>query len=32
VVQDGDQIFMLVTDEIIDAVLKSASGPPEGSH
>jgi trk system potassium uptake protein TrkA len=32
VVQEGDQIFMLVTDEIIDTVLKSASAPPEGSH
>ncbi|HEX6074278.1 MAG TPA: TrkA family potassium uptake protein [Micromonosporaceae bacterium] len=32
VIQDGDQVFMLVTDEITDTVLKSASGPPEGSH
>lgn len=32
VIQDSDQVFMLVTDDMIDTVLKTASGPPEGSH
>jgi trk system potassium uptake protein TrkA len=30
VVQDGDQIFMLVTDEIVAAVTKATGGSPEG--
>ncbi|MGH3655258.1 MAG: potassium channel family protein [Micromonosporaceae bacterium] len=30
--QDGDQVFMLVTDEMMDPVLKTASAPPEGSR
>jgi trk system potassium uptake protein TrkA len=32
VVQDGDQIFMLVTDDMIDQVTKIACTAPEGSH
>jgi trk system potassium uptake protein TrkA len=32
VVQDGDQIFMLVTDDMIDQVTKIAGSAPEGSH
>jgi len=32
VVQDGDQIFMLVTDDMIDQVTKIACTVPEGSH
>ncbi len=28
VLQDGDQVFMLVTDEIADAVTKIAAAPP----
>ena len=32
VVQDGDQVFMLVTDDMTDQVTKIASTAPEGSH
>ncbi len=32
VVQDGDQIFMLVTDDMIEQVTKIACTVPEGSH
>jgi trk system potassium uptake protein len=32
VVQDGDQIFMLVTDEMAAAVTKITSAPPEGGQ
>ena len=32
VVQDGDQVFMLVTDDMTDQVTKVASTAPEGSH
>ncbi len=31
-VQDGDQVFMLVTDEMVAPVTKITSAPPEGSH
>jgi len=31
-VQDGDQVFMLVTDEMIGPVTKITGSPPEGSH
>ena len=31
-VQDGDQVFMLVTDEIVAAVTKITGSPPEGGH
>ena len=31
-VQDGDQVFMLVTDEMVAPVTKITSVPPEGSH
>ncbi|HZD99685.1 MAG TPA: TrkA C-terminal domain-containing protein, partial [Micromonosporaceae bacterium] len=31
VIQEGDQVFMLVTDEMIEAVTK-ISGAPEGGH
>jgi trk system potassium uptake protein TrkA len=31
-VQDGDQVFMLVTDELVAPVTKITGGPPEGSH
>jgi trk system potassium uptake protein len=30
--QDGDQVFMLLTDEMIDAVTKITSAPPEEKH
>jgi trk system potassium uptake protein TrkA len=30
--QDGDQVFMLVTDEMIGAVTKITSAAPEGGH
>jgi trk system potassium uptake protein TrkA len=32
VLQDGDQVFMLVTDDIVGDVLAVASGPGEGVH
>jgi trk system potassium uptake protein len=32
VLQDGDQVFMLVTDDIAAMVTKVAGAPPEGSH
>lgn len=32
VVQDGDQIFMLVTDEMVATVTKIAAAAPEGVH
>ncbi|MGH3646323.1 MAG: potassium channel family protein [Micromonosporaceae bacterium] len=32
VIQDGDQVFMLVTDEIVEPVLKVATAPPDGSQ
>ncbi len=31
-IQDGDQIFMLVTDEMTAGVTKVAAAPPEGVH
>ena len=31
-IQDGDQVFMLVTDDMVESVLKAANTPPEGSH
>ena len=31
-IQDGDQIFMLVTDEMTAGVTKVAGAPPEGGH
>ena len=30
--QDGDQVFMLVTDDMTDRVTKITAAPPEGSH
>jgi trk system potassium uptake protein TrkA len=30
--QDGDQVFMLVTDEMVAGVTKAAGSPPEGVH
>jgi trk system potassium uptake protein TrkA len=32
VLQDGDQVFVLVTDDMIAAVTKITSAPPEGGH
>jgi trk system potassium uptake protein TrkA len=32
VLQDGDQVFMLVTDEIAAAVTKVSAAAPEGGH
>jgi trk system potassium uptake protein TrkA len=32
VLQDGDQVFMLVTDEMIDEVTKVSGTAPEGGH
>jgi trk system potassium uptake protein TrkA len=32
VLQDGDQVFMLVTDDIVDAVLANAAGSGLGGH
>jgi trk system potassium uptake protein TrkA len=32
VLQDGDQVFMLVTDDIVEAVLASAASPGLGGH
>ncbi len=32
VLQDGDQVFMLVTDEMTAGVTKVAAAPPEGGH
>lgn len=31
-IQDGDQVFMLVTDEILGQVRKAAAEPPDPSH
>ena len=31
VIQEGDQVFMLVTDDMIETVTK-ISGAPEGGH
>ena len=30
--QDGDQVFVLVTDEMAAGVTKAAASPPEGVH
>jgi trk system potassium uptake protein TrkA len=30
--QDGDQVFVLVTDEMVTGVVKAAAAPPEGVH
>ncbi|MGH3735993.1 MAG: potassium channel family protein [Micromonosporaceae bacterium] len=32
VLQDGDQVFALVTDDMVDPVLKVATAPPDGSQ
>ncbi|HKE64186.1 MAG TPA: TrkA family potassium uptake protein [Micromonosporaceae bacterium] len=32
VIQDGDQVFMLVTDAIVDAVTKISGGTSDGGH
>jgi trk system potassium uptake protein TrkA len=32
VLQDGDQVFMLVTDDMTAGVTKVAGAPPEGGH
>jgi trk system potassium uptake protein TrkA len=32
VVQEGDQVFMLVTDDIVGSVTSVAATPPEGGH
>jgi trk system potassium uptake protein TrkA len=32
VVQDGDQVFMLVTDDMVASVTKVTAAPPEGAH
>ncbi|NJC68381.1 TrkA family potassium uptake protein [Planosporangium thailandense] len=32
VIQDGDQVFMLVTDEMMGAVAKITNAAPEGAH
>jgi trk system potassium uptake protein len=32
VLQDGDQVFVLVTDDMVAAVTKLAAAPPEGVH
>jgi trk system potassium uptake protein TrkA len=32
VLQDGDQLFMLVTDETVGSVLAIAASAPEGGH
>ena len=32
VIQDGDQVFMLVTDTIVDAVTKISGGTSDGGH
>jgi trk system potassium uptake protein TrkA len=32
VLQDGDQVFILTTDEMIAAATKAAAAPPEGVH
>jgi trk system potassium uptake protein TrkA len=32
VVQDGDQVFMLVTNDMVDSVTKVTGGAPEGAH
>ena len=31
-IQDGDQVYMLVTDDMVESVLKAANTPPEGSQ
>jgi trk system potassium uptake protein TrkA len=30
--QDGDQVFMLVTDDMMESVTKITSAAPEGAH
>jgi trk system potassium uptake protein TrkA len=32
VLQDGDQVFMLVTDDLVEPVTKVTGGAPEGGH
>lgn len=32
ILQDGDQVFMLVTDDMIDGVTQVTGGAPEGGH
>jgi trk system potassium uptake protein TrkA len=32
VLQDGDQVFILTTDEMITTATKAAAAPPEGVH
>jgi trk system potassium uptake protein TrkA len=32
VLQDGDQVFVLVTDDTVGAVLEIASGAEQGGH
>jgi trk system potassium uptake protein TrkA len=32
VLQDGDQVFVLVTDEMVAGAIKAAAAPPEGVH
>jgi trk system potassium uptake protein TrkA len=32
VIQDGDQVFMLVTDAIVDSVTKISGGTSDGGH
>jgi trk system potassium uptake protein len=32
VLQDGDQVFMLVTDDMVEGVTKITGSPPEGGH
>jgi trk system potassium uptake protein TrkA len=32
VLQDGDQVFMVVTDELAASVVKVAGAAPEGVH
>jgi trk system potassium uptake protein len=32
VLQDGDQVFMLVTDELVEQVTKATGSAPEGGH
>ncbi len=32
VIQEGDQVFMLVTDDLVETVTKIAGGAPEGGH
>lgn len=32
VLQDGDQVYLLVTDDMVNSVTKVTSAPPEGGH